>query len=60
MSTDAHRFLGKFSDLTHETLGAAFEASNKLGIGFLEKPYENALVFELSSRGIKVDQQNQF
>ncbi len=59
MSTDEHRFSGKFSELTHEILGAAFEVSNGLGIGILEKPYENALVFELSLRGIKVDQQKQ-
>lgn len=59
MSTDAHRFLGKFSDLTHKALSAAFEVSNELGIGFLGKSYENTLVFDLSSHGIKVDQQKQ-
>lgn len=57
MSTDAHRFLGKFSDLTHKALGAAFEVSNEIGIGFLKKSYANTLVFDLSSHGIKVDQQ---
>ena len=60
MSTDAHRFLGKFSDLTHKALGAAFEVSNELGIGFLKKSYANTFVFDLSSHGIKVDQQKQF
>ncbi|QXD31591.1 GxxExxY protein [Candidatus Pelagisphaera phototrophica] len=60
MSTDAQRFLGKFSDLTHKALGAAFEVSNELGIGFLGKSYDNTLVFDLSSHGIKVDQQKQF
>ena len=60
MSTDAHRFLGKFSDLTHKALGAAFEVSNELGIGFLKKSYANTFVFDLSSHGIRVDQQKQF
>jgi hypothetical protein len=60
MSTDAHRFLGKFSDLTQKALGAAFEVANELGIRFLGKSYPNTLVFDLSSHGIKVDQQKQF
>ena len=59
MSMDAHRFLGKFSDLTHKALGAAFEVSNKLGTGFLRKSYANTLVFDLSSHGVKLDQQKQ-
>ena len=59
MSTDEHRFLGKFSDLTRKALGAAFEVFNELGIGFLKKSYANTLVFDLSSHGVKLDQQKQ-
>jgi GxxExxY protein len=40
--------------LTEQVLGAAFEVSNTLGIGFLEKVYERALSHELKLRGIQV------
>ena len=40
--------------LFEETVGAAYEVSNTLGAGFLEKVYERALVKELSLRGIAV------
>lgn len=44
-------------DLTEKVIGAAFEVHNQLGSGFLEKVYENALVFELRSRGIEASSQ---
>ena len=37
---------------------AAFRVANTLGVGFLEKVYENALVIELRRRGLKVVQQH--
>ena len=40
--------------LFEEAVGAAYEVSNTLGAGFLEKVYERALVKELSLRGIAV------
>ena len=40
--------------LTEGVLGAAFEVSNTLGAGFLEKVYERALLFELRNRGMNV------
>jgi GxxExxY protein len=40
------------NDLSEKVIGAAFEVSNVLGPGFLEKVYENALAHELSLRGI--------
>lgn len=43
--------------LAHECIGAAFEVSNELGSGFLEKVYENALAHELRLRGLEVKQQ---
>lgn len=34
--------------ITEKIIGCALKVSNTLGIGFLEKVYENALVVELS------------
>ena len=42
------------NSLTEAVIGAAFEVSNTLGAGFLEKLYERALVSELTLRGIGV------
>jgi len=42
------------NSLTEAVIGAAFEVSNTLGAGFLEKLYERALVSELTLRGIAV------
>jgi len=36
--------------MLEEIIGAAFEVSNVLGAGFLEKVYENALNVELNLR----------
>jgi GxxExxY protein len=41
------------TDLTGRILGAAFEVSNTLGAGFLEKVYARALLQELRLRGIR-------
>ncbi|HEU0173111.1 MAG TPA: GxxExxY protein [Blastocatellia bacterium] len=45
--------------ITEIIIGCAFEAHNKLGSGFLEKVYENALCIELRKKGLKVKQQEQ-
>ena len=42
------------SDLTGQILGAAFDVSNTLGAGFLEKVYSRALLHELKLRGLSV------
>lgn len=39
--------------LMEKVIGAVFEVSNTLGVGFLEKVYERALVRELTLRGVK-------
>jgi len=44
-------------DLTEKIIGCAYKVSNALGIGFVEKVYENALVLELRNNGLKVQQQ---
>jgi len=43
--------------LAHQCIGAAFEVSNHLGVGFLEKVYEYALACELRLRGLRVEVQ---
>ncbi len=43
--------------LTEKIIGCAFEVSNVLGCGFLEKVYENALVQELKAAGLSVQAQ---
>jgi GxxExxY protein len=43
--------------LTEAIIGCAFTVSNTLGIGFLEKVYENALAIELGTTGLKCEQQ---
>ena len=47
----------EINDLSNQVIGAAFEISNVLGAGFLEKVYENALNIELNNREIKAQQQ---
>ena len=43
--------------LTDAVIGAAYEVSNTLGAGFLEKLYERALISELALRGISARSQ---
>ncbi len=50
MNTDKDGYL---DPLTERVLGAVFEVSNTLGVGFLEKVYERALLRELTLRGIR-------
>ncbi|MFC1812443.1 GxxExxY protein [Thermodesulfobacteriota bacterium] len=45
------------NDITYKINGAVFEVNKILGSGFLEKVYENALLQELRSQGLKVDSQ---
>jgi GxxExxY protein len=47
----------KLDDITYQINGAVFEVNNILGPGFLEKVYENALLKELKSRGLKAESQ---
>ena len=47
----------RLNALSEDIIGAAFEVSNILGAGFLEKVYENALNVELNLSGMKTLQQ---
>jgi GxxExxY protein len=46
-----------YEKLTEAIIGAAITVHKKLGPGFIESIYENALVIELRKRGLIVDQQ---
>jgi len=45
------------NDLTYQINGAIYEVNKELGYGFLEKVYENALLIELTDRGLKAEKQ---
>lgn len=47
----------KHRDLTAKILKAFYTVYNRLGYGFLEKVYENALVIELRKMGLRCEQQ---
>ena len=45
------------NELTYQIRGAIFDVYNELGPGLLESVYEEALVFDLQERGLKVERQ---
>jgi GxxExxY protein len=45
------------SELTEKIIKCAYDVHNKLGHGFLEKVYENALMFTLLKAGLQAIQQ---
>ncbi len=47
-----------YEDITGIILNAFFNVYNKLGYGFLEKVYENAMMIELKKLGLKAERQN--
>ena len=53
MNTDLERL----NAVTEKIIGCAFQVSNTLGCGFLEKPYENALMHALRRAGLEARQQ---
>jgi len=58
MNTDKHRLPeDKLNELSERIIGCAFQVSNTLGCGFLEKVYENALAHELRKSALHVKQQ---
>jgi GxxExxY protein len=56
MNTNEHE-LEILDCLAEAVIGAAYEVSNDLGAGFLEKVYERALTRELALRGLHARQQ---
>ena len=55
MNTDGHK--SEIDSVTEKIIGCAFTVGNRLGCGFLEKIYENALVIEMRKAGLGVAQQ---
>jgi GxxExxY protein len=47
----------KYEEITERIIQGFFSVYNSLGVGFLEKVYENALRVELIERGLAVRQQ---
>ena len=47
----------KHEELTEQIIKAFYKVYNTLGYGFMEKVYENAMYFELTEMGFKVDRQ---
>ena len=45
------------SDITYKIRGAIYDVYKKLGPGLLESVYEEAMVYELEKRGLKVERQ---
>jgi len=56
MNTNEH----ESDKLIQSVIGAAYEVSNVLGAGFLEKVYERALIRELGLRGLPVRSQARY
>lgn len=56
MEVNEHR--EKLDRITETIIGCAYTVQSKLGSGFLEKVYENALFHELGKHGIEVVQQH--
>jgi len=55
---DADERRARTNARTEAIIKAAFQVSNDLGVGFLEKVYENALAHVLRKWGFRVDQQS--
>lgn len=47
----------ELNKIARKVIGCAFEVGKHLKYGYLEKVYENALVYEIQKAGLKVDQQ---
>jgi GxxExxY protein len=55
MNTNEHEII--YKELSYKVINASMEVHNKLGAGFLEKLYENALTIKLNKNGLKAIQQ---
>jgi GxxExxY protein len=53
MNTDEDRY----NAITERIIGCAYKVASKMGYGFFELCYENALAHELRKAGLKVEQQ---
>ena len=60
MHTNEHESERELDAIAESVIGAAYEVSNVLGAGFLEKVYERALARESALRGLRVLRQVSF
>ena len=49
--------MNNLDELSYSIIGSCYEVYKDLGYGFLEKVYENALVYELKNKGFEVETQ---
>ena len=54
MNTDGHESADRIIEIV---IGAAYEVSNQLGCGFLQKVYERAMLREVAARGLSARSQ---
>ncbi len=47
----------KKEETTHKIIGCAYKVFNKLGFGFLESVYQNAMLFELNRSGVEAEKE---
>lgn len=47
--------MNNLDELSYSIIGSCYEVYKELGYGFLEKVYENALVYELKNKGFEVE-----
>ena len=47
------------NEITYQVRGAIYDVYKNLGPGLLESVYEEAMVYELQKRGLKVDRQKE-
>lgn len=47
----------EINQITEKIIGCAYTVSNTLGVGFLEKVYENALIHEIKKAGLEIKHQ---
>ena len=57
MTDNVNASIEHLNSITEKIIGCAFQVSNKLGVGFLEKVYENALIHELTTAGLIIEKQ---
>src|SRR2546430_747951 len=55
---NAHERRSRINQITECIIGCAYKVGRTLGCGFLEKVYENALVYELRNAGLKTEPQH--
>ena len=48
----------RVKDVAERVIGCAYTVSNTLGVGFLEKVYQNALAHEMKKAGLEVETQH--